>query len=188
VAADRYAHCTFCGARFTPGQTWPRRCAACGETSYLNPRPVAVTLQPIGHSLLAVRRGVAPSLGRLALPGGFIDIGESWQEAAVRELREETGVTADPSEARLFDTISAPDGTLLVFALLPALPAGFALPDHADDETLGRELIDYDRLEGPEPLGFDLHQRVALRWFSQTAGTGARRSQLSRRVWRAVRP
>ena len=39
---DRYAHCTFCGARFPADRPWPRRCGACGVRSYLNPKPVAV--------------------------------------------------------------------------------------------------------------------------------------------------
>ena len=118
---DRFAHCTFCGARFRPAQPWPRRCGACGETSYLNPKPVAVAVQPVGEGLLVVRRGIPPARDLLALPGGYIEVGETWQQAAVRELREEVGVEADPSGVRLFDTISAPDGTLLVFGLLPPL-------------------------------------------------------------------
>src|SRR3954452_24900278 len=107
---DRYAHCTFCGARFGPQQSWPRRCAACGETSYLNPKPVAVAVQPVGAGLLVVRRAVPPAVERLALPGGYVDVGETWQQAAVRELAEEPGLTADPAGVRLYDTISAPDG------------------------------------------------------------------------------
>src|SRR6201994_2017003 len=89
---DRYAHCTFCGARFTPNQPWPRRCAACGETSYLNPKPVAVALQPVAGGLLTVRRAIPPAKGRLALPGGYVEVDETWQEALVRELFEETGL------------------------------------------------------------------------------------------------
>src|SRR5690242_7793740 len=112
---DRFAHCTFCGARFRPGQAWPRRCAACGETSYQNPKPVAVVLQPVGAGLLVVRRGIPPARGLLALPGGYIDVGETWQAAGARELFEEVGLTADAAEMELFDTASAPDGTLLVF-------------------------------------------------------------------------
>ena len=159
---DRYAHCTFCGARFTPAQPWPRRCAACGETSYLNPKPVAVALLPVGAGLLVVRRGIPPARDLLALPGGYIEVGETWQQAAVRELREEVGVEADPSGVRLFDTISAPDGTLLVFGLLPPLTG--ELPQSApNEESLGWQVID-----GPTPLGFDLHTRVADRYFAET--------------------
>jgi ADP-ribose pyrophosphatase YjhB (NUDIX family) len=157
--SDRYAHCTFCGARFTPGQPWPRRCPACGETSYLNPKPVAVALQPVGTGLLAVRRGIPPAQDRLALPGGFVEVHETWQEAAVRELSEETGLQADPAGVRLFDALSAPDGTLLVFGLLPAIAA---LPEfRANDETLGREVV-----AGPTELGFSLHTQVANRYFA----------------------
>ncbi|WP_305786520.1 NUDIX domain-containing protein [Symbioplanes lichenis] len=161
---DRYAHCTFCGARFTPGQPWPRRCAACGETSYLNPKPVAVALQPVGAGLLVIRRAVPPAADRLALPGGFMETGETWEESVARELAEETGVRADPADVRLFDAVSAPDGTLLIFGLLPALASVADLPEHADDETRGREV-----LTRPEPLGFELHTRAANRWFEQIA-------------------
>ncbi|WP_433302983.1 NUDIX domain-containing protein [Actinoplanes sp. CA-030573] len=158
---DRFAHCTFCGARFTPGQAWPRRCAACAETSYRNPKPVAVAVQPVGHGLLVVRRGIPPARDRLALPGGYVDLGESWQAAAARELSEEVGLKTDPAGVRHFDTVSAPDGTLLVFGLFPALPDASAIPRPApNDETLGWEI-----LYGPTELGFSIHTAIAARFF-----------------------
>jgi ADP-ribose pyrophosphatase YjhB (NUDIX family) len=159
---DRFAHCTYCGARFTPGQSWPRRCAACGKTSYLNPKPVAVAVQPVGLGLMVVRRGISPALDRIALPGGFIEVGETWQQAATRELSEETGLRADPASVRLFDTLSAPDGTLLVFGLLPAIAA--LPPFRANAETAGLEVIDE-----PTELGFSLHTEVANRYFATVA-------------------
>jgi hypothetical protein len=56
--------------------------------------------------------------------------------------------------------LSAPDGTLLVFGLLPAVDE---LPDFVpNDETRGLEV-----LAGPAPLGFELHTRVADRWFAR---------------------
>ena len=161
---DLYAHCTFCGARFVPGQPWPRRCGACGGTSYLNPKPVAVAVQPVGGGLLAVRRGIPPAADRLALPGGYIDVGETWQQAAVRELAEEVGLRADPSAVRLYDVHSAPDGTLRVFALLPGIGSESELPpSEPNEESLGWVV-----LPGPTELGFDLHTRVADRWFAST--------------------
>ena len=162
---DKYAHCTFCGARFVPGQPWPRRCGACGETSYLNPKPVAVAVQPVGGGLLVVRRAVPPARDYLALPGGYVEAGETWQQAASRELTEEVGLRTDPGTVRLYDAISAPDGTLLIFGLLPALSSRDELPPVAPTaEALGFEV-----LHSPEPLGFDLHTRVADRYFAQVA-------------------
>ena len=160
---DKFAHCTFCGARFTPGQRWPRRCAACGETSYLNPKPVAVVLQPVslqpaGPGLLVVRGGAAPARDRPALPGGYIGVGETWQEGAVRELAAETGLRASPTAVRLFDASSSPDGTLLIFGLLPPVAP---VPWFTGGESAGCEVI-----EKPIELAFELHTRATERWFA----------------------
>jgi 8-oxo-dGTP pyrophosphatase MutT (NUDIX family) len=165
---DKFAHCTFCGARFTRGQAWPRRCAACGETSYRNPTPVAVAVQPVGTGLLVVRRGIPPARDLLALPGGFIDFGETWPAAVVRELHEETGLKVDAAGVRHFETVSAPDGTLLVFGLLPRLADPAAIPPSAvNAESLGWEI-----LAGPAELGFSLHTAVADRFFREAATAG----------------
>jgi 8-oxo-dGTP diphosphatase len=48
--------------------------------------------------LLLVRRGQAPLLGEWSLPGGVLECGETLREAAVREAREETGLTVEPGE------------------------------------------------------------------------------------------
>src|SRR3954469_7529832 len=97
-ARRKHDHCSYCGAPFIVDQPWPRACAGCANVSYLNPVPVAVLLLPVGGGLLCVRRDIEPGRGKLALPGGFIDVGETWEEAAVRELREEAGIAMEAGE------------------------------------------------------------------------------------------
>jgi 8-oxo-dGTP diphosphatase len=69
--------------------------------SYDYPRP-AVTVDIVIVSkdrhpqVLLIRRKHDPFAGKWALPGGFVDMDESLEAAAARELREETGVTAGP--------------------------------------------------------------------------------------------
>jgi len=160
--AQRNSHCSFCGAAYAPDQPWPRTCAACANIAYRNPLPVAVLLLPVDGGLLTVRRGIPPRLGELALPGGYIDHGEAWQAGAVRELREETGISVDVGEVRLFDVHSAPDGTVLVFGLARPRRAGDLPAFTASAEASERVVI-----AAPQPLAFPLHTRVAARWFAE---------------------
>lgn len=154
-----YKHCPHCGDPLPDG-SWPKGCDGCKRPQYLNPAPVAVALQPIGDGLLTVRRGIEPKRGEFALPGGFIDLDESWQEAAVRELREETQLEVDAATVELFDVASAPDGTVLIFAKLPALPASALEAFEASTEVSELAVIDEAR-----HLAFSLHTEMAARFF-----------------------
>jgi len=48
--------------------------------------------------ILLVRRSVEPGIGEWCLPGGFIEIGETPSQAAVRELKEEIGIEIEPPQ------------------------------------------------------------------------------------------
>lgn len=67
--------------------------------TYEYPRPsvtvdlVIFTIADNDLKVLLIRRGGEPFKGRWALPGGFVEIGESLEKAAARELKEEAGVT-----------------------------------------------------------------------------------------------
>lgn len=159
------SHCSYCGHAFAEQQRWPRQCASCHSISYQNPLPVSVVLVPIGQGLLVVRRGIEPRKGQLALPGGFIEVGESWQQAGAREVFEETGLRISPDEIKDFRVLSAPDGTVLIFGLAeplhaPTLP--IAVPASAAGETESIEI-----LHGPADLAFPLHSQIVREYFAR---------------------
>lgn len=69
---------------------------------YANTPTVVVVLVPLAGGLLMVRRALAgEGRGKLALPGGYQMLGQTWQEAGAAEVREETGVVVDPEALRV---------------------------------------------------------------------------------------
>ena len=156
----RNAHCSSCGHAFQPQQSWPRTCAHCQQTSFLNPLPVVVMLVPVEGGLLAVRRGIEPGRGKLALPGGFLNLDETWQEAGAREVLEETGVRLDPAGICEFAVRSTPDGALLVFGLAEPLAT---LPPLTPDAETEECLV----LNGPTELAFALHTEIMAKYFQR---------------------
>jgi ADP-ribose pyrophosphatase YjhB (NUDIX family) len=162
MAWERDSHCGHCGTAFAPGAPWPRQCGRCGQTTYRNPLPVAVLLVPIGSGVLLVRRGIEPGRGKLALPGGYINLGETWEEAAARELYEETGVRVRPKQVRAFRVLTAPTrDRLIVFGLAPPQPEkalrAFQPSEEATEVTVGGR---------PRRLAFSTHTRVLKDYFA----------------------
>ncbi|MBE1487572.1 NUDIX domain-containing protein [Plantactinospora soyae] len=155
-----HSHCSYCGTAYPAPATWPRMCAACGQTTWRNPTPVAVAILPVltssGVGVVVQRRDIEPARGLLALPGGFIEHGEDWRDALVRELREETGLVGAAEAVRPFAVRSAPaGGTLLIFGVLPARRAE-SLPASAPTEEATEWLV----LTEPTELAFATHTEV----------------------------
>ena len=95
-----------------------------------------VVFDPQGRILL-IRRGNEPFKGCYALPGGFVDVGETVEEACRRELREETGLAV--GDLLLVGVYSAPDRdprghtVSTVFLAQPTAPAAPVAGDDAGD-------------------------------------------------------
>lgn len=118
MARDRF--CNACGNELA-GDGYPKRCSRCGLEIWANPIPVGVSLVPIENGLLVVRRGIPPQIGKLTLPGGFLEPHETWQTGCAREVFEETQIEIDPTLLRLHSVASTtPDPKhVLIFALAP---------------------------------------------------------------------
>jgi 8-oxo-dGTP diphosphatase len=162
----QHTYCSYCGTAYPEGLAWPRTCVNCEEITWSNPIPVAVALLPVrladgATGLVVVRRDIEPARGELALPGGFIETGESWQEATVRELREETGLTGDPDQVSLVDVHSTPGISLLIFGRLPVVDAA-DLPASAPTEEATEWLV----ITEPQRLAFPTHSVVVTDFFT----------------------
>jgi ADP-ribose pyrophosphatase YjhB (NUDIX family) len=93
--------CPQCGSgdlcrRQPAGDTHERLlCGACGYIHYENPKVIAgCIIEREGHYLLC-QRAIPPRVGTWTLPAGFMENGETTEQAALREVWEETGVRAE---------------------------------------------------------------------------------------------
>lgn len=100
---------------------------------------VVLTVRDDELSVLTVRRGEDPYLGQLALPGGFVRPDEDLDEAAARELAEETGISTERFHLEQLASYGAPDRdprmrtvTVAYIALAADLPTPVAGSDAAE--------------------------------------------------------
>ena len=87
-------------------------CPSCGHVVFLDPKVAAVALVVDGKGLVMVKRGVDPQIGKWAFPSGYVDRGEVVEVAAVREVKEETGL--DVALERLIGVYSLEGSTVVL--------------------------------------------------------------------------
>ncbi|MDE2893542.1 MAG: NUDIX domain-containing protein [Chloroflexota bacterium] len=105
----------------------PENCDVCDWINYRDPKVAVVVLASDEQGrLLYVRRNHEPAMYRWAWPSGFVDAGERVEDAAVREVREETGVEVEIG--RLLGVWSATGDQTVVIAFRASASGGALRP------------------------------------------------------------
>ena len=95
-----FKHCKACGSPveyITPADDNRDRatCTVCGTVHYENPLNVVGTLPVWNAQVLLCRRNIEPRRGFWTLPAGFLELGETTEQGAVRETIEEAGARVE---------------------------------------------------------------------------------------------
>ena len=159
------SHCHYCGnalaSKFIEGRK-RRYCQACERPIYENPIPATCLVVINAHNqALLVKRDVSPKRGQWCLPGGFIELGESPVQGALRELAEETGLSG--RNASLLGVRTTPSSQYhsvlmvgyLVHRFKGALIAG---DDAADAQWFSKQNL--------PPIAFDSHRHFINQYWS----------------------
>ncbi len=177
---DAHRYCGYCGTEYSARardprnkHNWPRRCNYCGEDTYCPPVPAINVLVPVlrtpkyaspsnAPGLLVIQRGIEPGKREWALPGGYFDHRELWEEAAVRELEEETGLVIPELDLELIDVTGSRDRRMMIlFALAKPIPESQVTDEfEPSEEVLGAKVIN-----GPIDTPFDSHTYHIKKFF-----------------------
>jgi ADP-ribose pyrophosphatase YjhB (NUDIX family) len=149
--------CHFCASPLESRHVEGRNrlfCSTCQTPIYENPVPVACVVLVDEHNrILLVKRGVEPKQGMWCLPGGFIETDETPEQAAIRELKEETGLTG---RINTLIGVTTTPGTLYKSILMVGyLVTHFSGSAAAGDDAVDVSFFSKDVL--PE-LAFDSHR------------------------------
>jgi ADP-ribose pyrophosphatase YjhB (NUDIX family) len=155
-------YCLRCGSRMENRPSYGRMrpvCPSCGYQHFEDPKVAAAVVVEREDKILLVRRSYDPQEGKWSLPAGFVDGGEDPQEAAVRECREETGLSV--RVLGLLDVLYGrehPRGASIVIVYRAEVQGGELAP--GDDAAEARFFAASDL----PPLAFRATEQAVGRW------------------------
>jgi ADP-ribose pyrophosphatase YjhB (NUDIX family) len=106
-------------------------CGDCGFIVYLDPKVAVGTLGTLNGKVILLRRSIEPAYGQWVFPGGYVNRGETLEEAAIRETNEE--VNLDVKIERLINAYSYPGRPVVLVTYAVSVTGGELSPG---DEAL----------------------------------------------------
>jgi 8-oxo-dGTP diphosphatase len=158
-----FKYCPFCGTQLAlveKGGVLRPACPNCGFVQFLNPVPgVVVVIEKDGQVLLGKRAG-GFGKGKWGLPQGYIEFDEDFLSAAIREVKEETGLEIEiQSIINVVSNKLSPSLHTLAIVLLAGVVAG---EKKAGDDL---ETLDWVPLSGPLPeMAFEADEFIIRRY------------------------
>ena len=157
--------CPSCAAALEPKEVAGRQrpvCPKCGRVVYYDPKVAAASIIEREGKVLMVKRAIEPGYGLWSIPGGYVDRGEVVEEAAAREVLEETGLEVEID--RLVGLFSE--------AGHPVMVAAFAARESGGDLKAGDETLDVGFFSPADlpPLAFPRDEQILARWRAMRDG------------------
>ena len=167
-----FKHCKACGGpvqyRVPADDNRDRAtCTVCGHVHYENPLNVVGTVPAWGDEVLLCRRNIEPRYGLWTLPAGFMELGETVAEGAVRETIEEAGARVEMQALfTMIDVVRV--GQVHLFYRARLLDTDFA----PGPETIEAGLFGEDEIPWGEIAFRTTKKTLELYFEDRRAGTG----------------
>jgi ADP-ribose pyrophosphatase YjhB (NUDIX family) len=146
--------CSHCGAKVAvktpPGDHLPRHvCDNCGTVHYSNPKLVVGCVPEFENRVLICKRGIEPRLGFWTVPAGFMENGETLQQAAARESHEEALTRVDIGSLLSIVHVTHAHQVHVFFRARMLTPDFGTTPESLEVKLITVEEIPWDELAFP---------------------------------------
>lgn len=168
--SDALKFCSRCGGKISLNLNHKDKsiagvCLKCDAVYYDNPKIIVLSLIDYKGKVLLCKRAIKPKLGCWALPGGYLERNETVESAAIRETKEETGVSV--KNLQLYSLVNCPkiNQVYLVFR-------GSVDSDYTEIGEESLEVNFYSECDIPwDSLSYKLMNQV-LDWFYEDKANG----------------
>jgi ADP-ribose pyrophosphatase YjhB (NUDIX family) len=131
-------------------------CEQCGFIFYQNPVPAVAVILQRDEQVLLVKRKFEPRQGTWSLPAGFLELGETPEECAIREAKEETNL--DVEVGSLYGVLPAMDDPRSQVVLIVYRANIIGGEVHPGDDAEDAQFFQLDNL--PPDISFTSHRKV----------------------------